>query len=70
MLFSNFQISKEEENCVFNISSALYVFFTSHVFIRPLISFCIMIHMEIDFVTHCHVVILLSEHHHHYQGQH
>jgi hypothetical protein len=25
----------------------------------------VRISMEIDFITHCHVVILLSKHHHH-----
>jgi hypothetical protein len=27
-----------------------------------------LVRMEIDFVTHCHVVILLIKHHHHHQG--
>jgi hypothetical protein len=28
----------------------------------------VRISMEIDFIIHCHVVILLSKHHHHHQG--
>jgi hypothetical protein len=27
----------------------------------------VRISMEVDFITHCHVVILLSKHHHHHQ---
>jgi hypothetical protein len=27
----------------------------------------VRISMEIDFITHCHAVILLSKHHHHHQ---